>query len=104
MPENKDLIFKDALDARDEITKRQEREIRKMYNEWAREIRDSANALSKIGDAQSANQSRELAKLYYQLRSASKQLTAEINTKISDNVEYMANAASIPIAIIKLFA
>ena len=55
MPENKDLIFKDALDARDEITKRQEREIRKMYNEWAREIRDSANALSKIGDAQSAN-------------------------------------------------
>lgn len=92
MSENKDLIFKDALDARDEITKRQEREIRKMYNEWAREIRDSASALSKIGDAKSANQSRELAQLYYQLRSASKQLTAEINTKVSDNVEYMANA------------
>ena len=94
MPENKDLIFKDALDARNEITKRQEREIRKMYNEWAREIRDSANALSKIGDVQSANQSRELAQLYYQLRSASKQLTAEINTKISDNVKYMANAVA----------
>lgn len=94
MSENKDLYFKDAWEARDNITKRQEREIRKLYNEWARDIREQANNLSKIGTPESANQSRELAQLYYQLRSASKQLTTEINTSIKDNVEYMANAVT----------
>lgn len=94
MSENKDLVFKDAWEARDQITKRQERDIRKLYNEWAREIREQANNLSKIGTPESANQARELAQLYYQLRSASKQLTAEINTSIKDNVDYMANAVT----------
>lgn len=94
MSDSKNLVFKDAWEARDSITKRQEREIRKLYNEWAKEIRDKANILSKIGTPESANQSRELAQLYYRLRSASKQLTAEINTKIQDNVKYMANAVT----------
>ncbi|MDE7431026.1 MAG: hypothetical protein K2N34_03810 [Lachnospiraceae bacterium] len=94
MPENKDLIFKDAWEARDKITKRQEREIRKLYNEWAREVREQANQISKVGTPDSANQSRELAQLYYQLRSGSKQLTAEINASVKDNVEYMANAVT----------
>lgn len=94
MSENGDLIFKDAWEARDSITKRQEREIRKLYNKWAREVRDQANQMSKIGDPGSANQSRELARLYYQLRSASKQLTAEINSSVLKNVEYMANAVT----------
>ena len=94
MSENSDLIFKDAWEARDEITKRQEREIRKLYNEWAREIREQANQMQKVGTPDSANQSRELAQLYYQLRSASKQLTSEINTSVKDNVEYMANAVT----------
>lgn len=86
MSENKDLIFKDAWEARDSITKRQEREIRKLYNDWAREVRDQANALHRSGSAGSASQSRELAKMYYQMRSASKQLTAEINTSVKNNV------------------
>ena len=94
MSENSDLIFKDAWEARDEITKRQEREIRKLYNEWAREIREQANQMQKVGTPDSANQSRELAQLHYQLRSASKQLTSEINTSVKDNVEYMANAVT----------
>lgn len=94
MSENNDLIFKDAWEARDQITKRQEREIRKLYNEWARELRGQANQLTKIGTPQSAIQSRELAQLYYKLRSASKQLTAEINTNVEGNVVYMANAVA----------
>lgn len=94
MSENNELIFKDAWEARDSITKRQQRDIRKLYNEWAREVREQANQLSKVGTANSANQSRHLAQLYYQLRSASKQLTAEINTSIKYNVEYMANAVT----------
>lgn len=91
MSKNNDLIFKDAWEARDSITKRQEREIRKLYNQWARELREQANQLSKIGTPNSANQSRDMAQLYYKLRSASKQLTAEINTSIKENVEYMSN-------------
>lgn len=94
MSENNDLIFKDAWEARDKITKRQEREIRKLYNKWAREIREQANQLSKIGTPESLAQSRELAKLYYQLRSGSKQLTAEIKASIKDNITYMANAVT----------
>lgn len=94
MSENGDLIFKDAWEARDQITKRQEREIRKLYNEWAREVRKQANQLSKIGTPESAIHSRELAQLYYQLRSASKQITAEINAGIKNNVSYMANAVA----------
>lgn len=94
MSENNNLIFEDGWEARDEITKRQEREIRKLYNEWAREIREQANQIQKVGTPESANQSRELAQLYYRLRSGSKQLTAEINTSIKGNVEYMANAVT----------
>ena len=94
MSKNNDLIFRDAWEARDSITKRQEREIRKLYNKWARELREQANQVSKIGSPDSANQSQELAKLYYKLRSASKQLTAEINTSIKGNVEFMANSVT----------
>lgn len=91
MPKNNDLIFKDALEARDEITKRQKREIRKLYNQWAREVREQANQMSKIGTPESANQSRELAQLYYRLRSASKRLTTEINTSVRNNIGDMSD-------------
>lgn len=91
MSQPNDLTFRDAWEARDSITKKQEREIRKLYNEWARQVREQADTLSKIGTPESANQARELAQLYYQLRSASKQLTTEINTSIENNVEWMAN-------------
>lgn len=89
---NGDLIFRDAWEARDSITKAQEREIRKLYNEWAREIREEAKALSRIPGTQS--EQRELAQLYYQLRSASKQLTTEINSSVNQHVTYMGNVVS----------
>lgn len=86
---NNDLIFRDAWQARDSITKAQERAIRKLYNEWAKEIREQAKSLSHTpGSTQSQ---RELAQLYYQLRSASKQLTTEINSSVRDNVTWMGD-------------
>ena len=39
------FIFKDAVVARNQLTVRQERAIRKIYNEWAREARDEAKVL-----------------------------------------------------------
>lgn len=86
---NNDLVFKDALSARNSITKNQKREIRKLYNEWAREVRENAKFYSKIPGG--IDESRQLAQLYYQLRSASKQLTTEINTTINNNVNYMGD-------------
>lgn len=84
---NNDPIFRDAWEARDSITKAQEREIRKLYNQWAREIREQANNLSRVPG--SISEQRDLAQLYYQLRSASKQLTTEINSSVNQNVTYM---------------
>lgn len=86
---NNDPIFRDAWEARDSITKAQEREIRKLYNQWAREIREQANNLSRVPG--SISEQRDLAQLYYQLRSASKQLTTEINSSVNQNVTYMGN-------------
>lgn len=80
--------FDDVVVARRTITKAQEREIRKLYNQWAKEIREMERQLPKTPYNES--QRRELIELYYQLRSASIQLTTEINSSITQNVEWMA--------------
>lgn len=79
-----DLYFRDAIEARDSITVRQKREIRKLYNEWARDIRDTAKGLSNVEGSQDAQ--RDLAKLYYELRTQSKVLSTEIDKSIRKNI------------------
>lgn len=79
--------YEDATTARNTITKAQEREIRKLYNQWAREIRELEKSLPNTPYTES--QRRNLVELYYQLRSASIQLTTEINTSVTNNVEWM---------------
>ena len=74
--------FKDAIKERNKITKRELRNIRKIYNEWAREIRAEANRLRKLGTSSTLQEERALAKLYYELRNASKQITAEIDRSV----------------------
>lgn len=86
IPENPK--FDDTVAARSTITKAQEREIRKLYNQWAREVREMERSLPKTPYNES--QRRELIELYYQLRSASIQLTQEINSSVTQNVEWMA--------------
>jgi hypothetical protein len=79
--------FEDTLVGRSTITKSQEREIRKYYNQWAREVRELEKSLPDTPYNES--QRRELVQLYYQLRSASIQLTTEINSSVNTNVEWM---------------
>lgn len=86
---NGDPIFRDAWEARDSITKSQEREIRHLYNQWAKDIREQARNLSRVPG--SLSEQRELVQLYYQLRSASKQLTTEINSSVNHHVTYMGD-------------
>lgn len=82
-----DPKFDNTVVARDAITKNQEREIRKFYNQVAREIRDMEKSLPDT--PYNETQRRHLVELYYQLRSASVQLTTEINTSVTSNVEWM---------------
>lgn len=84
-----DWFFQDATEARDELTKKQERAIRHSYNEWAKEVRDEARNLSRVPGSQ--NEQRELAQLYYELRNASRQLSAEINNEVSSNINDMGS-------------
>lgn len=79
--------FDDLIVARNTITKSQEREIRKLYNQWAREIREMEKSLPNTPYNES--QRRQLVEMYYQLRSASIQLTTEINSSVNTNVEWM---------------
>ena len=79
--------FDDTVVARDTITKQQEREIRKFYNQVAREIREMEKSLPDT--PYNETQRRHLVEMYYQLRSASIQLTTEINTSVTNNVEWM---------------
>lgn len=86
-----DFIFKDAVEARNKLTVRQEREIRKIYNNWAREARDEAKRLTRTiynDDAKAATE------LYYQLRTASKQITAEIQGTVTKNVNSMGDVVA----------
>ena len=80
-------VFKDAVEARNNLTIRQEKEIRKIYNEWAREARDIAKSVEK----RNIDEARANAQLYYQLRSASKQISAEINKEVSRNINSMGD-------------
>lgn len=76
--------FKDAISQRNSITKREMRYIRKLYNEWAREVKAEAKRLKSLGTSGTLAQERELARLYYELRNASKQLTADIERTVKN--------------------
>lgn len=85
-----EFYFRDAVTVRNELTKRQEKEIRKMYNKWALEVKEEAKRLSSTSG--SIQEAREMTKLYYQLRQGSKQLSDEINNKVTSNINDMGSA------------
>lgn len=80
--------FEDAAKARNELTTRQEREIRKTYNEWAKEARDRAKTLSQIPGQQ--DEAKKSMELYYQMKEASKRISMELNKEITKNVNDMS--------------
>ncbi len=84
-----DLYFKDAVEVRNSLTTRQKKQIRKLYNEWAREVKSQAKSLSKVPG--SINEQRELTRLYYELRQASRVLSSELNNTITSNIREMAD-------------
>lgn len=90
MANDNKLIFKDAEEARDDITKRELREIRKLYNVWAREIKEEYR-LHKLTNSSDYQKSIELTKLYYNMRNASRQLSVEINSRVVNSITEISN-------------
>lgn len=88
MPKNNDFIFSTAWQARDELSKRQLKEIRKIYNDWAKDIKEKAKQLQAKGNIEEA---RKATELYYQIRTTSKQISAEINNTIKNGVQDMGD-------------
>lgn len=84
--------FNEAISQRNSITKRELRYIRKLYNEWAREVKAEANRLKSLGSPGTLNEERALARLYYELRNASKQLTVDIERTVRNGASDVADA------------
>ena len=89
MADNK-LIFKDAEEARDDITKRELKEIRKLYNQWARDIKSEYNSY-KMSGGSDVQKMRELTQMYYRMRNASKQLSTEINSRVTLGINQISD-------------
>ena len=85
-----DVIFKDAEEARDSITKRELKEIRHLYTEWAKDIKREYNSY-KLSGGTNIQKMRDLAKMYYNMRNASKQVGYEINNRIIAGVTDISN-------------
>lgn len=79
-----DWYFKDGVEARDKLVRKQQREIRKKYNEWAKDVREEAKILSRTPGKQ--DDAKKATELYYQLKEASKRITSEINKEITKNI------------------
>lgn len=84
--------FAEAISQRNKITKRELRYIRKLYNEWAMEVKAEAKRLHSLGTSSSLTQERELARLYYELRNASKQLTQDIDRTVRNGASDVGDA------------
>ena len=88
----KKLIFKDAEKARDSILKSQQKEIEKLYLEWADEIGKKAAELSHKNTPSALVQERQLKELKKQLEESSKKVANEVYSKIKSNM-YKASDA-----------
>ncbi len=88
----KKLIFKDAEKARDSILKSQQKEIEKLYLEWADEIGKKAEKLSHKNTPSALVQERQLKELKKQLEESSKKVANEVYSKIKSNM-YKASDA-----------
>lgn len=75
-------VFKEAVMARNSLTVREVKAIRKIYNEWAREARE----LAKVAIRTNLDEAKAATELYYQLRNASRQISAEINGEVSGSI------------------
>lgn len=86
------LLMKDAEEARDAITKKQQREISKLYSDWAKEVGERAEYFKNKTTPSSVLAEQQLRILQNQLTETSRQVSNEVNNKIVNNMYLMADS------------
>lgn len=86
------LIFKDAEAAKAAIMASQQKEIAKLYEDWADEISERAKYYSHKSTASAPVSERYYRELQKQLRQTSQEVSNEIYKKIKSNIYTVADA------------
>lgn len=86
------LIFKNAEKARNAIMASQQKEIAKLYEDWADEIGERAKYYSHKSTASAPVSERYYRELQKQLRQTSQEVSNEIYKKIKSNIYTVADA------------
>ena len=86
------LIFKDAEAAKAAIMASQQKEIAKLYEDWADEIGERAKYYSHKSTASAPASERYYRELQKQLRQTSQEVSNEIYKKIKSNIYTVADA------------
>ena len=86
------LIFANSEKARDAITVSQQKEIAKLYEDWADEIGERAKYYSHKSTASAPVSERYYRELQKQLRQTSQEVSNEIYKKIKSNIYTVADA------------
>ena len=86
------LLMKDAEEARDAITKKQQREISKLYSDWAKEVGERAEYFKNKTTPSSVLAEQQLRILQNQMTETSRQVSNELNNKIVSNMYLMADS------------
>ena len=86
------LIFKDAIKARDAIIESQKKEITSLYEKWADEIGEMAKHYSHQSSASSIIQERQMKELQKMLRTTSQEVSNEVYSKIKGNMYLISDA------------
>lgn len=86
------LLMKDAEEARDAITKKQQREISKLYSDWAKEVGERAEYFKNKTTPSSVLAEQQLRILQNQMTETSRQVSNELNNKIVNNMYLMSDS------------
>lgn len=86
------LIFKDAEAAKAAIMASQQKEIAKLYEDWADEIGERAKYYSHKSTASAPVSERYYKELQKQLRATSQQVSNEVYKKIKGNIYLISDA------------
>lgn len=86
------LLFEDAAKAKDAIMVSQQKEIQKLYDDWAEEIAERAKFYSTKTNASAAVSERYYKELYAQMKEQSNLLGKEIQGLITSNLYTIADS------------
>lgn len=86
------LIFEDAVKARDAIMASQNKEIARLYNDWADEVGQMAKYYKHKTTVSSVLSERQMRQLRQQLRESSKVVSNQVHSKIKANMYLVADS------------